>query len=67
MPFNFILLFFDQVSIESRSDCKVEISFLFTFSEIVTSSTYFQWLVLEEVSSRSLIIIIKRIGPSLVP
>ena len=29
--------------------------------------TYFQWLVLGEVSSRSLIIIIKRICPSLVP
>jgi hypothetical protein len=60
------LLFFVQVSIASRSDCKVEISFLFTVSNIATSSTYFQWLVLGEVNSRSLIIIIK-IGPNFVP
>ena len=66
-PFNFMLLLTDHLSIVLRSDCRTETSFFFMDSDIVTSSTYFQWSVLEDASSRSLIIIIDKMGPNLVP
>ena len=65
--FSFISLRSVHCWITSRSDCNVDWPCLGRDTEIVISSTYFQWLVLYDFNSRSFIITKNSIGPNLVP
>ena len=67
LALNFIKLCKAQELTESRFDCKFEMLLFLRPSDAEISSTNFQIFVLWDITSRSLIITKKRIGPSLVP
>ena len=62
-----ILFVAAQVLMLSSSDCKIDTPRAAANSDIVMSSTYFQYEQSGEANFKSLIIIAKSIGPSLVP
>ena len=62
-----ILFVAAQVLTLSSSDCKIDTPRAAANSDIVMSSTYFQYEQRGEANFKSLIIITKSIGPSLVP
>ena len=62
-----ILFVAAQVPMLSSSDCKIDTPRAAANSDIVMSSTYFQYEQRGEANFKSLIIITKSIGPSLVP
>ena len=62
-----ILFVAAQVLMLSSSDCKIDTPCAATNSDIVMSSTYFQYEQSGEANFKSFIIITKSIGPSLVP
>ena len=62
-----ILFVAAQVLMLSSSDCKIDIPRAAANSDIVMSSTYFQYEQRGEANFKSLIVITKIVGPSLVP
>ena len=56
-----------QVLMLSSSDCKIDTPRAAANSDIEMPSTYFQYEQSGEANFKSLIVIPKRIGPSLVP
>ena len=68
LELRFMLFCRAHCKMQSMSLCKDDVSPKLMVSDIVTSSTYFQWLEWSgERVARSLIIINNRIGPNLVP